>query len=72
MVFEIGKYYKHTTAHYIFVCGIVFTHMHGITLIGESNKRKCKTEYIPLGKDESSAVNYTEINKEEFIEVCYS
>lgn len=62
--FEIGKYYRHQTGEEISIIDEIETTMYGQCLVAESNKsRDLKT----VGKDPSSAVNWHEITKEEWI-----
>ncbi|GAI31939.1 unnamed protein product [marine sediment metagenome] len=69
MKFEIGKYYRHTTAHTLAILGHLDTTMWGKNaLIAESNRSHEMTELIAVGSDEGSAVNYNEISKEEWLE----
>lgn len=63
MKFELGKYYQHTTGTKIHICGLGETYYHGRCFVGENNNG----ELSPVGSDESSAVNFHEISKEEFI-----
>jgi hypothetical protein len=63
MVFEIGKYYKHTCGSVLHICGCAETHVFGWTLIGDNKTG----ELIPIGSGESHAVNYVEIKKDEFL-----
>ena len=72
MVFELGKYYKHTTYHYLYVCGVVNSHAYGMGLIAESIHKGRNVEFMVVGSDENSSVNYTEITKEEYMETCFS
>lgn len=64
MVFEIGKCYRHTTGEELSIAGEVDTVMYGKCLLAESNY---KPNLIPVGRDESAAVNWTEISKEEWM-----
>lgn len=64
MVFELGKYYKHTLHdNMIHVCGYALTHFYGETLIAEDTHG----EFVPIGSKEENTINYSEITKEEFL-----
>jgi len=64
MKFEVGKYYRHTTGKEISIICEANTTMYGETLIAEG----CHcTEFIAVGSDESAAVNWIEITKEEWL-----
>lgn len=64
MRFEIGKYYGHPTGEQISIVGEVNTTLYGTCLIAESNKT---ADLKPVGKDESNAENWVEINKDEWM-----
>ncbi len=66
MIFEIGKFYRHTTGIFMAIVGEVNTTMWGSTLIGESTHDSYGL--MPVGRDEASAVNWEEITKEEWME----
>ncbi len=63
MCFQLGKYYKHTTGYCLHIVGALETTMWGLTLIAETTGNKL----IAVGRDEASAVNYSEITKEEWM-----
>lgn len=68
MRFEIGKCYRHTTGLEMKVIGELTTVMWGEpTLIAEQNAPFRMTELVPIGRDESSAVNWVEISEDEFM-----
>lgn len=64
MRFEIGKCYRHTTGRTLRIVGSAFTLMHGPCLVGEDEHG----QLIPVGPDETNAVNYTEISLESWAE----
>ena len=64
MVFEIGKFYKHATGQCLSIVGKLTTTMFGDTLIAEQND---SIDFQAVGSDDSSAVNYKEITKEEWM-----
>lgn len=64
MKFEVGKYYRHTTGQKLHVLGELETTMWGKTLIGESDWR---SELIPVGQTDDNAVNWSEIDREEWM-----
>lgn len=64
MIFELGKYYQHTTGTKLYICGIGETIYHGRCFIGEN---QCG-ELAPIGCSEHNTVNFTEITKEQFME----
>ena len=66
MKFELGKFYKHTTEHYLYICGIVESLMYGRCLMAEVNGQ----EFQAVGSDEASAVNFHEIPKKEYQWAC--
>ena len=75
MKFELGKYYKHTTNHYIYVCGLAHSYLYGLSLVGEhyypeKRQRKRQPELYQIGTQESHAVNFHEITEQEFLEAC--
>lgn len=63
MKFEIGKYYKHTGGGFLHICGEVKTHIWGHCLIAENKDGRL----VPVGRDESNAVNWVEISEEQYI-----
>ncbi len=64
MVFETGKFYRHTTGQDLAILGELETTMYGKCLVAESNK---SGDLIPVGSDESATQNYIEITKEEWM-----
>ncbi len=63
MIFELGKYYKHSDGEMMRILGEVESNMYGTCLVGE---RQNKSDFQPVGTDESNAVNWAEIQKEEW------
>ncbi len=63
MGFEAGKYYRHTTGKEIHVLTEVETTQWGKILIAEAN---FNSEIIAVGTYIGSAVNYSEISREEW------
>lgn len=63
MKFELGKYYQHTTGAKLYICGLSETYYHGRCFIGENEHG----ELSPIGSSEENAMNYHEINKEDFV-----
>jgi hypothetical protein len=68
MTFEIGKYYKHTTGHMLHIITACKTTMYGWTHIAEQARDMHET-FLAVGLDETSAVNYTEIDEEEWMKM---
>lgn len=66
MVFEIGKCYQYTTGIRMKVLGRLKTTVWGECLIAETSSMKL----IPVGLDESAAVNYREISESQW-ENCW-
>jgi hypothetical protein len=64
MQFEIGKYYTHPSGEQMSIVGEVETTLYGKCLIAESSGY---ADLKPVGKDESSAENWAEISKEEWM-----
>lgn len=64
MVFEIGKYYKHTTGHQIHIISEIETTLRGRGLLAETNGHD---ELCVVGIMEENAVGYTEITREEWM-----
>ena len=62
MRFELGKYYAHTTGDKLYICGLCDTKIYGRCLMGENRNG----DFIPVGQDKDSAVNWHEISEEEF------
>ena len=54
MVFEIGKYYEHSSGEQLYICGKVKSHLYGECLIAETGRNKNKwpiqRKYISMGK----------------------
>ena len=64
MVFEVGKHYKHNAGEKIHILAEVNSDMYySPCLIAEN----LKGEFIPVGKDESHAVNWHEIDELEWL-----
>jgi len=67
MKFEIGKYYRHSTDSYLYICGEVDTHMWGKCLVGEmSSSGGFEHRLQPTGRSECNAMNWEEITEAEF------
>jgi len=64
MIFELGKYYKHTSGTYLKIVGIAETTIYGTCFIAEE---ECGQTFTPVGKTEDHAMNYVEVSKEEYI-----
>lgn len=64
MIFEVGKYYRHTTGKEISIICEADTTMFGKTLIAEEAG---DIKFVAVGGDESHSVNWTEITKEEWM-----
>ena len=64
MVFEVGKFYKHTTGRCLAILCQQETMMYGDTLIAEQSGTQ--ESFMAVGKDEDSAVNFHEISKDEW------
>lgn len=64
MVFEVGKFYRHTGGQELAILGELETTMYGKCLVAETNK---SGNFMPVGRDESATQNYTEISKEEWM-----
>lgn len=64
MIFEIGKYYEHTTGRQLAILGELETTMFGKCLIAEQNDGP---NFISVGRDSTSADNYHEISKEKWM-----
>ena len=63
MVFEIGKYYKHTSGTMIHPLVEVETTQFGKALIAETNET---LDFVAVGRTYEHAMNYAEITKEEW------
>lgn len=61
-VFEIGKYYKHSSGQKMAIRGWIDTYFHGNCLIGEDGD----SSLIPVGSDTESTVNWYEISEKEW------
>lgn len=68
MKFEVGKFYKHTTGHCIAILCEQETTMYGKTLLAEHTLPPQIGDFMAVGSDESSAANYHEITKGEWME----
>jgi len=64
MVFNVGKYYKHTAGTMIHIIGAAKTTLYGWTLLAEEAGYG---NFKPIGQDESSAVNWMETTKEDWM-----
>jgi len=67
MVFEIGKFYKHTTGSMLHIISAGKTTLYGWTHIAEQTGVNAYETFLAVGVDEDSAVNYTEISEEEWM-----
>jgi len=67
MRFEIGKFYKHTTGSMLHIISAGKTTLYGWTHIAEWAGVSNHETLMAVGSDESSAVNYTEIDEEEWM-----
>lgn len=65
MKFEVGKYYKHSSGALLHIIGEVDSTMYGHCLVGEGT---WNYNLLPVGMNESNAMNYEEINKSEWDE----
>jgi len=63
MIFEIGKYYQHTTGIELSIIGELETTLWGKTLIAETNS----SDFEAVGSDIYATTNYVEISKEEWM-----
>lgn len=70
MIFEVGKFYKHTSGVHVAIRGKVKTTMWGETLVGESTGDSYGL--VPVGEDEASAINFVEITEEEWLKIFES
>ena len=62
MRFEIGRYYKHSGGNMMHVVTAAKTYIHGWCLIAEDRDGSLR----PVGSDETSAVNWSEIDRVEW------
>lgn len=67
MVFQIGKYYQHTTGLKMHIISAGLTTLRGWTLIAETDDIP-RYELTTVGSDESSAVNFKEITEDVWME----
>jgi hypothetical protein len=63
MVFEVGKFYRHTTGLEYSIIGKLETTMWGKTLIAETNS----SDLEAVGEDMYATVNFEEISREEWM-----
>jgi len=63
MIFEIGKFYRHSTGKQIAVLGELETTLYGKTLIAETDS----SHFISVGRDETSSENFHEISKDDWM-----
>lgn len=61
-VFEIGKYYKHSSGQKMAIRGRLDTYFHGGCLVGEDGD----SSLLPVGSDTASTVNWYEISEKEW------
>lgn len=64
MEFEVGKYYEHSSGEQIAIVGEVETTLFGTCLVAESSNH---ARLKPVGKGESYAENWKEIDKERWM-----
>lgn len=64
MIFELDKYYRHTTGYEIHILCEGETTLRGKGLIAETNG---KEELTIVGNKEENAINFIEITKEEWM-----
>jgi len=64
MIFEIGKYYEHTTGNQLAILGELETTMFGKCLIAEQSNSNFFTS---VGRDTNSADNWHEISREKWM-----
>ena len=62
--FKIGKYYVHPTGVCMHIIGAVKSTLYGWTLVGE---RHGKGDFISVGSDAASAVNWKETTEEHWM-----
>jgi hypothetical protein len=65
MIFEIGKFYKHTTGLQFSILAEITTTMRGNGLVAETNN--ANEEITTVGKSEAAAENFTEISEDEWM-----
>lgn len=64
MIFEIGKYYKHTTGEMLHIISAGKTTLYGWTMIAETTRG---SNLVTVGVGESFAVNWSESTEEEWL-----
>jgi hypothetical protein len=64
MVFEIGKYYKHSGGGVMHIIGAVKTTLYGWCLIAEEHG---SASLKPIGRDEDAAQNWSETTEEHWM-----
>jgi cytidine deaminase len=74
MKFEIGKYYKHPSGHYIHILTQIETTMYGTCLCAEvaGIGRNASNALMPVWNDETCAQFYDESTEEEWMKTCYT
>lgn len=65
MVFELNKYYKHTSGQLVHILTEIKTQAYGKSLIAEPTD---SCDIIPVGDGEGYSVNWIEIKKKEWNE----
>lgn len=65
MVFEIGKYYKHSGGGYLHILGEIKTTMWFDCFVAEEAGHG-NSELKPVGKDETSAQNWSETTEADW------
>jgi len=63
MIFELGKYYRHNSGSLLHVIAEAETVMYGDSLIAENSENG---NLIPVGRSESNAANWVEIEQTEW------
>ncbi len=67
MIFEIGKYYKHTTGTMLHIITAAQTTLYGWTHIVEQTGVNAYETFLAVGMSEDNAGNYTEIDEKEWM-----
>lgn len=68
MLFEVGKFYKHTSGEAIHIIAKIDTLTYGNCLVAEP---AYQNGLLAIGTDEESTVNYTEITESEFKKIAF-
>ncbi len=64
MLFEIGKYYKHSSGGMMHIVGEVKTTMYGKCLVAETTEHY---DLKPVGRNKSATENWVESNEQEWM-----